>query len=94
MTIKELRSILDSIPYEILTYANSDYEFYGILHGIEIGFKYDNYVRCYLTVYTNGYMREIINPFHNDFLTTFEKCIQAMKNTRTYLEILGFRNDR
>lgn len=91
MTVKELHSILDSIPQEILTYNNSDYEFHEMLHGIEIRFKYGNYVRCYLTVYTSDYMREVINPFHNDFLATFEKCIQALNNTKTYLEILGFK---
>ena len=54
MTVKELLSILESIPYEILTYDNSDYEFHGMLHGIEIRFEYDNYIRCYLIVYTSG----------------------------------------
>lgn len=91
MTIKELRSILEFMLHGILTYDNSDYEFHEMLHGIEIRFKYGNYVRCYLTVYTSGYMREVINPFHNDFLATFEKCIQALNNTKTYLEILGFK---
>ena len=60
MTVKELLSILESIPYGILTYANSDYEFHGMSHGIEIRFEYD-------------------------------KCVQAMKNTKAYLEILGFK---
>ena len=91
MTVKELFSILESIPYGILTYDNSDYEFHEMLHGIEIRFKYGNYIRCYLTVYTSGYMREVTNPFHNDFLATFEKCIQAKNNTKAYLEILGFK---
>lgn len=87
MTVKELLSILDSIPYEILTYDNSDYEFHGMSHGIEIRFEYDNYVRCYLLVYISGYMRDVTIPYNNEF----ERCVQAMHNTKTYLEILGFK---
>ena len=67
MTVKELLSILESIPYEILTYDNSDYEFHGMLHGIEIR-----------------------NTFNNT-LHQHDKCVQAMHNTKTYLEILGFK---
>lgn len=87
MTIKELLSILESIPYGILTHDNSDYEFHGISHGIEIRFEYDNFIKCYLVVYTSGYMRDVTIPYWNDY----DKCVQAMKNTKTYLEILGFK---
>ena len=89
MTVKELHSILDSIPYGILTYDNSDYEFYdrGMSHGIEIRFEYDNFIKCYLIVYTSGYMRDVTIPYSNES----DKCVQAMKNTKTYLEILGFK---
>ena len=90
MTVKELHSILESIPYEILTYDNSDYEFHGMLHGIEIRFEYDNYIRCYLIVYTSGHMRSIANTFNNT-LHQHDKCVQAMHNTKIYLEILGFK---
>ena len=72
MTVKELRSILDSIPYSILTYDNSDYEFYGILHGIEIRFEYDNFIKCYLIVYISGYMRDVTIPYNNEY----DKCVQ------------------
>ena len=87
MTVKELLNILESIPYGILTYDNSDYEFHGMLHGIEIRFGYDNFIICYLTVYTSGYMRDVIIPYSNEY----NNCVQAMKNTKTYLEILGFK---
>lgn len=87
MTVKELLSILESIPYGILTYDNSDYEFHEGLHGIEIRFEYDNYVRCYLLVYISGYMRDVTIPYNN----AFERCVQAMHNTKAYLEILGFK---
>jgi hypothetical protein len=87
MTVKELHSILDSIPYGILTYDNSDYEFYERTHGIEIRFEYDNFIKCYLIVYISGYIRDVTIPYWNDY----DKCIQAMKNTKTYLEILGFK---
>lgn len=87
MTVNELLSILESIPYGILTYDNSDYEFHGMLHGIEIRFEYDNFIKCYLTVYTSGYMRDVTIPYSNEY----DKCVQAMKNTKTYLEILGFK---
>jgi hypothetical protein len=89
MTINELHSILDSIPYGILTHDNSDYEFYDreMSHGIEIRFEYDNFIKCYLIVYTSGYMRDVTIPYWNDY----DKCVQAMKNTKTYLEILGFK---
>ena len=87
MTVKELLSLLESIPYGILIYNNSNYEFHRMLHGIEIRFEYDNYVRCYLIIYTSGYMRDITNPYNNEY----DKCVQAMHNTKTYLEILGFK---
>lgn len=87
MTINKLCSILDSIPYEILTYDNSDYEFHGMTHGIEIRFEYDNFIKCYLIVYISGYMRDVVIPYNNEY----DKCVQAMKNTKTYLEILGFK---
>lgn len=88
MTVKELRSILDSIPYGILTYDSSDYEFHKMTHGIEIRFEYDNFVKCYLLVYISGYMRDVTIPYSNEY----DKCVQAMKNTKAYLEILGFKN--
>lgn len=87
MTVKELLSILESIPYGILTYDNSDCEFHRISHGIEIRFEYDNSIKCYLIVYISGYMRDVVIPYNNEY----DKCVQAMKNTKTYLEILGFK---
>ena len=87
MTVKELLSLLESIPYEILTYDNSDYEFHEMSHGIEIRFEYDNLVMCYLIVYISGYMRDVTIPYNNEY----DKCVQAMHNTKSYLKILGFK---
>lgn len=90
MSIKELLNILYAIPYEILTYNNSNYEFIIKAHCIEIRFKDDNIHICSLTadmdrdmsIFTYVFIFES-SPHYN--------CIQAMKNTKTYLEILGFK---
>ena len=90
MTVKELHRILESIPYGILTYDNSDYEFVIKAHCIEIRFKDDNIHICSLTadkdrdisIFTYIFIFES-SPHYN--------CIQAMHNTKTYLEILGFK---
>lgn len=104
MTVKELLSILESIPYGILTYDNSDYEFLEvkssskcILPKIDIHFKYDKLLYCYLDVapdYTiyEGYA--VFCDFDYDRVkksVPYKNCVQAMHNTKTYLEILGFK---
>ena len=57
MTVKELRSILGSIPYDILTCNNTDYEFIEVnvntLPKIDIHFKYDKLLYCYLDIATD-----------------------------------------
>ena len=90
MTVKELHSILDSIPYGILTYDNSDYEFDIKAHCIKIIFKDDNIDICILTVDIDRNMSIFTFVFIFESSPHY-KCIQAMHNTKTYLEILGFK---
>ena len=101
MTVKELRSILGSIPYDILTCNNTDYEFIEVnvntLPKIDIHFKYDKLLYCYLDIapdYTiyEGYAA--FCDFDYDRVkksVPYKNCVQAMHNTKTYLEILGFK---
>lgn len=101
MTVKELLGILDSIPYEILTYDNSDYEFVEKTNykpaRIEIHFKRDNKLYCYLVVVSDNTIYEGYAAFCDfDFdkvkkSISYKNCVQAMHNTKTYLEILGFK---
>ena len=90
MTIKELHSLLKTIPYGILTYDNSDYEFLIRTRGIEILFEYNNITMCSLTVDKDRDMHSFVYA-HKHMQSAYDKCIQAMHNTRTYLEIVGFK---
>lgn len=90
MSVKELYNILKSIPYEILTYGNSDYEFDIKTHCIKIIFKGDSIDICSITVDTDRDMSIFTNVFIFESSPLY-KCVQAMKNTKTYLEILGFK---
>ena len=90
MSVKELFSLLQTIPYGILTYDNTDYEFKIDVPTITIRFKYDNAIYCYITVFPNytsfyGYSTFLKSVAHDN-------CVKAMKNTMAYLEILGFKN--
>lgn len=94
MTVKELHSILDTIPYGILTYDNSDYEFQAVrLHSlsrIDINFLHDNFVVCFIKVLGN---HTIHTCYYEDDTEKpeYKNCFTAMHNTKTYLEILGFK---
>ena len=101
MTVKELRSILEYIPHEILTYNNTDYEFLKVnvntLPKIDIHFKYDKLLYCYLDIATDYTIYEgyaVFCDFDYDRVkksVPYKNCVQAMHNTKTYLEILGFK---
>lgn len=101
MTIKELLNILESIPHEILTYNNTNYEFIEVnvntLPKIDIHFKYDKLLYCYLDIATDYTIYEGYAAFCDfDYdrvkkSVAYKNCVQAMHNTKTYLEILGFK---
>lgn len=91
MTIKELLSILEYIPYGILTYDNSDYQFLIRTQSIEIIFRYDDIIMCSLTVDKDRDMSSFVYA-HKNMQSAYDKCIQAMHNTKAYLEILGFKS--
>ena len=49
MSVKELLSILDTIPYGILTYGNTDYEFQAVrlfsINRVDINFLQNNFIK-------------------------------------------------
>lgn len=90
MTVSELLNILETIPYDILTYDNTDYIFRLKTYGVEVGFEYDNTIMCSLIVYKDRDMSSFVYA-HKSMQSAYDKCIQAMHNTKTYLEILGFK---
>ena len=75
MSVKELLSILDTIPYGILTYDNTDYQFLFRAQYIEILFKYDNITMCSLTVYKDRDMNSFTYTHSNDMQLAYDKCI-------------------
>ena len=92
MSTQDLLNMLKTIPYGILTYGNTDYEFQVIerLNRIDINFILGIKIIGYIKVLGNYTMRLIWyedlkkKPEYVDYFT-------AANNTMTYLEILGFK---
>ena len=93
MSNKELLDLIDTIPCEILTYGNSEYTVQEITFApkrVDINFILDNSIICFIKVFGN-------NTIHLAYFEDEEEkpkykdCFAAMEQTKTYLEILGFK---
>lgn len=93
MTTNELRSILESIPQEILIYGNSSYSLQEVLfttNRVDINFYENSLLICFIKVLTNSTIH--LTYFEDeDEKPEYKDCFAAMNNTKIYLELLGFK---
>lgn len=99
MTINELLNVLYTIPFNKLTNdiiycrINNFVDVISTIGRVDIDFMRGNtcigFIRVYGDNTINPALPEILqtNPRHKEYLEAIEKVI-------TYLEIIGFRNDR
>ena len=99
MTINELLNVLYTIPFNKLTNGtiycriNNFVDVISTIGRVDIDFMRGNtcigFIRVYGDNTINPALPEILqtNPRHKEYLEVIEKVI-------TYLELIGFRNDR
>lgn len=100
MNNNELLNLIDNIPYEILTYANSKYTVQEIAFPpkrVEINFVLNNAIVCFIKVYGDNtiflsYFNAALAYFNDEEeKPEYKNCYIAMEQTKAYLEILGFQ---
>ncbi len=105
MDVNELLDILYTVPYDKLINGTVNYRvrtFHAFtdvasnLARVDIDFMRGNTCIGFIRVYGNNTIDPAL-PEEYERKTTYKcysECFEAMKRVMTYLEILGFKNDR